>query len=64
MEWENVPIDEKIDMFRKVSDDMSTKYRAMLNATTMLGQAKTVIQVQELFMMVDSDKSSKTVYQI
>jgi len=46
VEWENVPIDEKIDMFRKVSDDMSTKYRAMLNATTMLGQAKTVIQAE------------------
>ena len=32
-------------MFRKVSDDMATKYRGMLNAATMLGQAKTVIQV-------------------
>jgi len=46
VEWERVPIDEKIDMFRKVSDDMAGKYRAMLNATTMLGQAKTVIQAE------------------
>lgn len=45
-DWEKVPIDEKIDMFLKVSDDMSTKYRALLNATTMLGQAKTVIQAE------------------
>ena len=46
-DWERVPIDEKIDMFRKVSDDMSGKYRAQLNATTMLGQAKTIIQVSQ-----------------
>jgi len=46
IDWEKIPIDEKIDMFRKVSDDMSTKYRALLNATTMLGQAKTVIQAE------------------
>jgi len=46
VDWEKVPIDEKIDMFRKVSDDMSGKYRALLNATTMLGQAKTVIQAE------------------
>ena len=46
-DWERVPIDEKIDMFRKVSDDMAGKYRAQLNATTMLGQAKTIIQVSQ-----------------
>lgn len=45
-DWERVPIDEKIDMFRKVSDDMAGKYRAQLNATTMLGQAKTIIQAE------------------
>eukprot|EP00088_Acartia_fossae_P064604 TRINITY_DN7956_c0_g1_i1.p1 TRINITY_DN7956_c0_g1~~TRINITY_DN7956_c0_g1_i1.p1 ORF type:complete len:398 (-),score=121.20 TRINITY_DN7956_c0_g1_i1:1292-2485(-) len=45
-DWEKVPIDEKIDMFLRVSDDMATKYRALLNATTMLGQAKTVIQAE------------------
>lgn len=46
VDWERVPIDEKIDMFRKVSDDMATKYRAQLCATTMLGQAKTIIQAE------------------
>ena len=44
-DWERVPINDKIEMFLKVSDDMATKYRAQLNATTMLGQAKTVVQV-------------------
>jgi len=46
VDWERVPIDEKIDMFLKVSDDMAGKYRPLLNATTMLGQAKTIIQAE------------------
>jgi len=45
-DWERVPINDKIEMFLKVSDDMATKYRAQLNATTMLGQAKTVVQAE------------------
>ena len=44
-DWERVPIDEKIQMFLKVSDQMADIYRADLNATTMLGQAKTMVQV-------------------
>ena len=44
-EWEKVPLDERMKLFLKVSDEMAGKYRADLNATTMLGQAKTVIQV-------------------
>ena len=44
-DWEKVPIDEKIKMFLKVSDQMADIYRADLNATTMLGQAKTIVQV-------------------
>merc|ERR1711962_358637 len=43
-EWEKVPLDEKFKLFLDVADLMATKYRADLNATTMLGQAKTVIQ--------------------
>ena len=44
-EWEKVPLDERMKLFLKVADEMAGKYRADLNATTMLGQAKTVIQV-------------------
>ena len=45
-EWEKVPIQERMDLFLKVADQMAGQYRAQLNATTMLGQAKTVIQVR------------------
>ena len=44
-DWEKVPIDDKIKLFLKVADEISTTYRADLNATTMLGQSKTIIQV-------------------
>lgn len=43
-EWERVPLGEKIKLFRKAGDLVSGKYRQQLNAATMLGQAKTVIQ--------------------
>jgi len=46
VEWEKVPIDDKIQMFLKVADQMADIYRADLNATTMLGQAKTIIQAE------------------
>lgn len=45
-DWEAVPINDKIQMFLKVSDLMADQYRADLNATTMLGQAKTIIQAE------------------
>jgi len=45
-EWEKVPLDDRMKLFLKVADDMAGKYRADLNATTMLGQAKTVIQAE------------------
>lgn len=45
-EWEAVPINDKIQMFLKVSDLMADQYRADLNATTMLGQGKTIIQAE------------------
>jgi len=45
-EWEKVPLNEKFKLFLDVADLMATKYRADLNATTMLGQAKTVIQAE------------------
>ena len=46
-DWEKVPIDEKIKLFLKVADMISNEYRADMNATTMLGQSKTIIQVKE-----------------
>lgn len=42
--WERVPIAEKVGLFLKAADLVSGKYRMKLNAATMLGQAKTVIQ--------------------
>merc|ERR1711988_237872 len=45
-DWEKVPLDEKFKLFLDVADLTATKYRADLNATTMLGQAKTVIQAE------------------
>lgn len=45
-DWERVPLQERIDMFLKVADLMADKYRADLNATTMLGQSKTVVQAE------------------
>lgn len=47
-EWEQVSLDERMKLFLKVADLMATKYRAELNATTMLGQSKTVIQVRRM----------------
>ncbi|XP_068247598.1 delta-1-pyrroline-5-carboxylate dehydrogenase, mitochondrial-like [Palaemon carinicauda] len=44
--WERVPLNEKFDMWLKAADLMATKYRQDLNATTMLGQSKTVIQAE------------------
>ncbi len=45
-EWEKVPLDQRMKLFLNVADQMADKYRADLNATTMLGQAKTVIQAE------------------
>merc|ERR1719326_525285 len=45
-DWEKVPINDKIKLFLKVADQISGKYRADLNATTMLGQSKTIIQAE------------------
>ncbi|XP_043212849.1 delta-1-pyrroline-5-carboxylate dehydrogenase, mitochondrial-like [Amphibalanus amphitrite] len=44
--WEKVPLSEKIDIFHRAADMMATKYRQDLNATTMLGQSKTVVQAE------------------
>ena len=44
--WDAVPLEEKISMFLRAADLVSGKYRMKLNAATMLGQAKTVIQAE------------------
>jgi len=41
-----VPLEEKISIWLKAADLMATKYRMKLNAATMLGQSKTVIQAE------------------
>ncbi|RWS25164.1 delta-1-pyrroline-5-carboxylate dehydrogenase-like protein [Leptotrombidium deliense] len=45
-EWEKVSLDDKIKIFLRAGDLVSGKYRMDLNATTMLGQSKTVIQAE------------------
>lgn len=46
LEWDCVPIKKKVSIWRKAADLMATKYRSQLNATTMCGQSKTVIQAE------------------
>lgn len=46
LEWDRVPLKERVSIWRKAADLMATKYRSELNATTMAGQSKTVIQAE------------------
>lgn len=45
-EWEAVPINDKIKIFLRAADLVSGKYRYDLNAATMIGQGKTIIQAE------------------
>lgn len=45
-EWEKRPIEKRLEMWLRIADLMATKYRQHLNAATMLGQSKTVIQAE------------------
>lgn len=45
-EWDKVPFDQRFSMWLKAADLMAGPYRQKLNATTMLGQAKTVVQAE------------------
>ena len=45
-EWDRVPLNEKVSLFLRAGDLVSGKYRMKLNAATMLGQGKTVIQAE------------------
>ncbi|XP_011875969.1 PREDICTED: delta-1-pyrroline-5-carboxylate dehydrogenase, mitochondrial [Vollenhovia emeryi] len=45
-EWERWPIEKRLEMWLRIADLMAGKYRQRLNAATMLGQSKTVIQAE------------------
>ncbi|GIY84824.1 hypothetical protein CDAR_282181 [Caerostris darwini] len=45
-EWEKTPLSERIKLFLKAADLVSGKYRMDLNATTMLGQGKNIMQAE------------------
>lgn len=44
--WSRVPFEERAKIFLKAADLVSNEYRWELMATTMLGQAKTIIQAE------------------
>lgn len=45
-EWDSVPFNERIRIMQKAADLVGGKYRQILNAATMLGQAKTIKQAE------------------
>ena len=45
-EWENTPWEHRVAVFLKAAQLISTKYRAQLNAATMLGQSKNAYQAE------------------
>lgn len=44
--WDKTPLEERVRIWEKAADLMAGPYRQELNAATMLGQAKTVIQAE------------------
>ncbi|MFW5767083.1 MAG: aldehyde dehydrogenase family protein, partial [Bacteroidota bacterium] len=44
--WENMPFEERGSIILKVAELLSTKYRDLINASTMLGQGKNVHQAE------------------
>jgi 1-pyrroline-5-carboxylate dehydrogenase len=44
--WANMPWEERAHIFLKAADLISTKYRAYMNGTTMLGQSKNPYQAE------------------
>jgi len=44
--WDRVPLEERIKIWERAANMMANQYRQELNAATMLGQAKTVIQAE------------------
>ena len=46
VEWERTPAPDRAAIFLKAAELLSTKYRPILNAATMLGQSKTCYQAE------------------
>jgi 1-pyrroline-5-carboxylate dehydrogenase len=46
LEWSNMRFEERASIVLKVAELISTKYRALMNAATMLGQGKTAFQAE------------------
>jgi 1-pyrroline-5-carboxylate dehydrogenase len=44
--WQNMPWEERANIFLKAADLISTKYRPYINAATMLGQSKNAYQAE------------------
>jgi 1-pyrroline-5-carboxylate dehydrogenase len=44
--WSRTPLHERLAIFLRAADLLSTKYRAVVNAATMLGQSKTAHQAE------------------
>uniref|UniRef100_A0A336MR06 Multifunctional fusion protein n=1 Tax=Culicoides sonorensis TaxID=179676 RepID=A0A336MR06_CULSO len=44
--WDRTPLEERVKIWEKAADLMAGPYRQELNAATMLGQSKTVIQAE------------------
>ncbi|XP_076167716.1 delta-1-Pyrroline-5-carboxylate dehydrogenase 1 isoform X1 [Ptiloglossa arizonensis] len=45
-EWDKYPFEDRLNIWLRAADLMANKYRQELNAATMLGQSKTVIQAE------------------
>lgn len=45
-DWAAMPWEDRAAIFLKAADLLATKYRPLMNATTMLGQSKTVYQAE------------------
>jgi 1-pyrroline-5-carboxylate dehydrogenase len=45
-EWADMPWEQRVSIFLKMADLLSTSWRSTLNATTMLGQSKTAFQAE------------------
>lgn len=45
-QWDNTPVEKRIEIWERAANLVATKYRADLVATTMLGQGKTVYQAE------------------
>lgn len=46
LSWEQMPFEDRAAIFLRAADLVSTKYRAEINASTMLGQGKNIFQAE------------------